>query len=69
QNRRGMRKCRPAVAFETHRGTTTRGWLGVTKEQVRAALADYGEQPRIDIGSLTFAENQVLGGWFPEESS
>src|SRR3954463_3570855 len=30
QNRRGMRKCRPAVAFETHRGTTTRGWLGVT---------------------------------------
>src|SRR4051795_9356421 len=30
QNRREMRKCRPAVAFETHLGTTTWGWLGVT---------------------------------------
>jgi len=43
--------------------------LDKAKEQVRAALADYGEQPRVDIGSLTFAENQVLGDWFPEESS
>ena len=37
------------------------------KEQVRRNLADYGEQPRIDIDSLTFTEDQVLGDWLPED--
>jgi len=32
-------------------------------------LAVYDEQPRIDIASLTFAEDQVLGGWFPDDSA
>jgi hypothetical protein len=30
-------------------------------------LALYGEQPRIDIGSLAFTEDQVLGNWFPAD--
>lgn len=36
------------------------------RDQVRGALLDYGEQPRVDIGSLTFSENQVLGDWLPD---
>jgi|SRR3954470_7524063 Domain of unknown function DUF29 len=30
-------------------------------------LALYGEQPRIDIASLAFTEDQVLGDWFPAD--
>jgi hypothetical protein len=30
-------------------------------------LAVYDEQPRIDIDSLTFNEDQVLGDWFPDD--
>jgi hypothetical protein len=30
-----------------------------------ASLEEYGEQPRIDIASLTFTENEVLGDWWP----
>jgi hypothetical protein len=37
------------------------------KDQVRAALADYGEEPRVDVGSLSFTKDQVLGDWFPED--
>lgn len=33
--------------------------------RVGQALADYGEQPRADIGGLTFTQDQVLGDWFP----
>jgi hypothetical protein len=32
-------------------------------------LALYGEQPRIDIDSLTFTEDQVLGDWFLDDST
>lgn len=31
------------------------------------SLALYGEQPRVDIGSLAFTEDQVLGDWFPDD--
>lgn len=34
--------------------------------QVARSLALYSEQPRVDIGSLTFTEDQVLGDWFPD---
>ncbi|HXA23361.1 MAG TPA: hypothetical protein VNW90_13790 [Acetobacteraceae bacterium] len=33
---------------------------------VRANFQDYGEQPRIDIASVTYTEAQVLGDWLPE---
>ena len=33
---------------------------------VRANLQDYGEQPRIDIASVTYTEAQVLGDWLPD---
>jgi hypothetical protein len=37
-----------------------------TRSMVRANLQDYGEQPRIDIESVTYAEAQVLGDWLPD---
>ncbi|MGA8196539.1 MAG: DUF29 domain-containing protein [Acetobacteraceae bacterium] len=33
---------------------------------VRANFEDHGEQPRIDIDSVTYTEAQVLGDWLPE---
>ena len=33
---------------------------------VRANFEDHGEQPRIDINSVTYTEAQVLGDWLPE---
>ncbi len=37
------------------------------REDAAAALAVYGEQPRVDPGGLAFTEDQVLGDWFPED--
>jgi hypothetical protein len=51
-----LRRTVPAVIDEE---------TGRARKRVRAALADYDEQPRADIDSLTFAEDQVLGEWFP----
>jgi hypothetical protein len=34
--------------------------------QVARSLALYAEQRRVEIGSLTFTEDQVLGDWFPD---
>ena len=34
---------------------------------VARSLERFGESPRIDIGSLTFPEDQVVGEWFPED--
>jgi hypothetical protein len=34
--------------------------------QVARSLALYSEQPRVDIGSLAFTVDQVLGDWFPD---
>jgi len=31
---------------------------------VARSLARFGEQPRVDINTLTFTEDQVLGDWF-----
>jgi len=31
-----------------------------------SALEEYGEQPRVDIGGLTYTEDQVLADWFPD---
>lgn len=33
---------------------------------VLASLADYDEQPLIDIAGVTYSEEQVLGEWMPE---
>lgn len=35
------------------------------RERVRDTLADYGEQPSIDLAGVTFTENQVVERWFP----
>jgi hypothetical protein len=37
------------------------------QKDLTAWLALYGEQPRIDIASLVFTEDQVLGDWFPAD--
>jgi hypothetical protein len=37
------------------------------RDQVLAALEDHGEQPRVEIASLTFSEDRVLGDWLPED--
>lgn len=34
-----------------------------------AAMRDYGEQPRVDLASLTFTEDQVIGDWFPDDQA
>jgi hypothetical protein len=39
--------------------------LAGAKERVREALADYSEQPRLDIAQVVFTEDQVAGRWFP----
>nr|WP_294566327.1 DUF29 domain-containing protein [uncultured Rhodopila sp.] len=41
--------------------------LPAARKRVRAALADYGEQPRADIDGLVFTGDQVLEDWFPRQ--
>jgi hypothetical protein len=38
------------------------------RKDVMEWLVIYGEQPRVDIASLTFTEEQVLGNWFPDDT-
>jgi hypothetical protein len=40
--------------------------LAGARERVQDALADYREQPRVDIAQVGFTEEQVVGRWFPE---
>jgi hypothetical protein len=51
-----LRRTVPGVIGEELRGA---------RRRVSAALADYGEQPRVDIGALSFTEEQALNDWFP----
>jgi hypothetical protein len=37
------------------------------REDLADWLAEYGEPPQVDIDSLTFTEDQVLGDWFPDD--
>jgi len=37
------------------------------KQDVAAVLKDYDEQPVVAIEGLTFAEEHVLGNWFPDD--
>jgi uncharacterized protein DUF29 len=37
-----------------------------TGRLVALSLARFSEQPRVEIDSLTFTEDQVLGEWFPD---
>jgi hypothetical protein len=32
---------------------------------VRSNLQDYGEQPLIDLDTISYTEAQVLGDWLP----
>jgi hypothetical protein len=40
--------------------------LPKAKRRARIALAEYGEQPRVDIESLIFNDWQVRSDWFPD---
>ncbi len=40
--------------------------LGKARRVAALALAGYGEQQRVDLGSLRFTTDQVLGDWFPD---
>ncbi len=42
--------------------------LVAARELVRATLEDYGEQPRVDIETLAYTEDQVLSDWLPERT-
>jgi hypothetical protein len=53
---------RPAVA-----GMIT-DELPSARKIVASTLAAYGEQPRVDIGGLTYAPDQLVGEWFPQTS-
>lgn len=37
------------------------------REDLADWLAAHGEPPQVDIASLTFTEDQVLGDWFPAD--
>jgi hypothetical protein len=39
--------------------------LTARRSSVANVLAAYGETPTVDLGSLTYTEDQVLGDWFP----
>jgi hypothetical protein len=41
----------------------------MVRDQTQRAdwLAEHGEPPQVDIASLTFTEDQVLGDWFPDD--
>ncbi|WP_428485789.1 DUF29 domain-containing protein [Rhodopila sp.] len=41
--------------------------LGSARKRAAAPLAYYGESSLVDIDSLTFTEDQVLGDWLPEQ--
>jgi len=40
--------------------------LGRARRVAALALAGHGEQPRVDLGSLCYTTEQVLGDWFPD---
>lgn len=40
--------------------------LGRARRTAALALAGYGEQPQVDLGSLRYTLDQVLGDWFPD---
>jgi hypothetical protein len=40
--------------------------LGRARRVATLALADYGEQSRVDLRSLRYTAEQVLGDWFPD---
>jgi hypothetical protein len=48
-------------------GDVIQAELPEAREQALADLADYGEQPRLDVAQIVVAEDQVMGTWFPEE--
>ncbi len=50
---------RPAIA------TVLAEETDAARKRTRLSLAAFGEQPLVDIDSLTFTEDQVLGDWFP----
>jgi hypothetical protein len=39
--------------------------LDVARKRVRASLADYSEQPAVDLGQLAYTTEQALGPWLP----
>ena len=41
--------------------------LGKARQLARLALADYAEQPRVQLQRLHYSEAQVLGDWFPDD--
>ncbi len=40
--------------------------LGKAKRVIALALADYEEQPQVDVAALQYTAEQVLGDWFPD---
>jgi hypothetical protein len=42
--------------------------LGRARRVAALALAGHGEPPRVELGSLRYTTEQVLGDWFPDVS-
>jgi hypothetical protein len=40
--------------------------LGKARRAAALALTDYGEQPEVDLETLHYTADQVLGDWFPD---
>jgi hypothetical protein len=51
---------RPAISTVIDKG------LGRARRVAALALAGYGAQPRVDLGSLRYTADQVLEDWFPD---
>lgn len=39
--------------------------LGRSRQMVRSALEDHGEQPLTALDAISYGEEQVIGDWFP----
>jgi hypothetical protein len=39
---------------------------GSARQLVASALEDFGERPVVDVSSVSFTPEQVLGDWFPD---
>jgi hypothetical protein len=39
------------------------------REDLADWLVEHGDPPQVDIDSLTFTEDRVLGDWFPNDSA
>lgn len=66
--RRGIRHClKGSPSLRREIGQMILDETQDARQDVAAALQDYGEQPSVVIDGLAYTEEQVLEPWFPDE--